>query len=40
MSNSLGIFVLVLFIMIVLPVFVAVCGGLLAAFLDRRRFKK
>jgi hypothetical protein len=40
MINALCIFGVVMFIMIGLPLAVAVCGGLLAAFLDRRRFTK
>jgi uncharacterized membrane protein len=40
MTNALCIFGLVIFIMIGLPVTAAVCGSLLAAFLDARRFKK
>jgi uncharacterized membrane protein len=40
MTNALCIFGLVIFIMIGLPIAVVICGALLAAFLDSRRFKK
>ena len=40
MTNALCIFGLVIFIVIGLPITVAVCGGLLAAFIDSRRFRK
>jgi uncharacterized membrane protein len=40
MTNALCIFGLVIFIMFGLPITVAIFGGLLAAFLDARRFKK